>query len=675
MGLGLVFAARRGSPAMRQPLRLLAPLIALFAASGIASAWPTGGVFVAPLPQGGQFEPRLLLGQQGSAFAFWSDDRWLDGWTDTYGQLLTHDGLVAPGWSDTGLMIARAPGDQRPQSGLSLSDGSFIVGFQDDRNRVPGGTGTDPYVSHELPDGRIDPTWPRQGFQAIARIADDAPRRMTWVAPDTFVIMSPYIYPDAITRLLFQSVAVAPTGPQVLWGSQGLLYQWRPSTVTTTQEILADGAGGVFVLFDEFSSPPPQDDIYLMRLGRDGLPASGWESGARPVSVAPGVQEDARFCSDGAGGMYVAWGDARAGAGLPFPDYTAYEGIRLQRLTSEGAPYPGWPADGLVVSDVGGQRKPSVAADEEGGVYVSFDDAPMAVTHVRSDGTFAPGWAKNGIQISSLFIAAFHSSMVLDSAGGVFVEFEDLSDGYLFLQHVLAAGAVDPLWPSTGRQLGTGSEGDIAPDGAGGCYAAYQSQLIPFGPSVVAVNRFGVDGVVPVKLAEGTAEAEPGRVHLTWRGAEASPSDARVQRRDDSGGEWRDLGAPTAVGRDEMDYEDLTAAPGASYDYRLVRGAEVLSQEITVRVPAAAAFALAGATPNPALARELSVSFSLAGGGAARIELFDLAGRREYARPLTGLAPGHHALSLAEAQLAPGVHWLHLSEGARSATARIVVMM
>jgi hypothetical protein len=123
-----------------------------------------------------------------------------------------------------------------------------------------------------------------------------------------------------------------------------------------------------------------------------------------------------------------------------------------------------------------------------------------------------------------------------------------------------------------------------------------------------------------------------------------------------------------------MTYDDLTASAGASYVYRLVRGAEVLSQEISVRVPAAAVFALAGATPNPALARELSVAFSLTGSGAARLEVLDLAGRREYSRELPGLAPGRHSLALAEAQLAPGVHWLQLTEGVRSAHARVVVV-
>src|SRR5262245_41343185 len=111
---------------MLQPYMRI-PLLALVLAAALpsaATAWPPGGVVVAPVP--GQTEPRVLLGRQGSVFAFWSDERWLDSF-DAYGQLLTSSGLVAAGWPDTGLMIARAPDDQRAASGLSLADGSFVV--------------------------------------------------------------------------------------------------------------------------------------------------------------------------------------------------------------------------------------------------------------------------------------------------------------------------------------------------------------------------------------------------------------------------------------------------------------------------------------------------------------------------------------------------------------------
>jgi hypothetical protein len=72
------------------------------------------------------------------------------------------------------------------------------------------------------------------------------------------------------------------------------------------------------------------------------------------------------------------------------------------------------------------------------------------------------------------------------------------------------------------------------------------------------------------------------------------------------------------------------------------------------------------------MAAELAVAFSLAGSGVARLEVLDLAGRREYARELAGLTPGSQTLALAEARLAPGVHWLRLSEGAHTAHARVV---
>ena len=43
-------------------------------------------------------------------------------------------------------------------------------------------------------------------------------------------------------------------------------------------------------------------------------------------------------------------------------------------------------------------------------------------------------------------------------------------------------------------------------------------------------------------------------------------------------------------------------------------------------------------------------------------------------RELQCLGPGRHTLALAEARLAPRVHWLRLSEGTRIAHARVVVV-
>ena len=109
--------------------------------------------------------------------AYWSDGRWFDGW-DVYAQLLTRFGSIAPGWPDTGLMVARAWDDQRSAAGVAHPDGSFIVGIADYRNFIFGGSRLDSYLSRVLPDGRIDPAWPRHGFRAIDRPNDDGPGRM-----------------------------------------------------------------------------------------------------------------------------------------------------------------------------------------------------------------------------------------------------------------------------------------------------------------------------------------------------------------------------------------------------------------------------------------------------------------------------------------------------------------
>jgi hypothetical protein len=187
---------------------------------GAGRAWPVGGVFVAPTPSGGQEEPRLILGKSGSVLAYWSDERWLEGF-DLYGQLLTPSGLVAPGWPDTGLMIARAFDDQRSGAGLADPDGSFIVGIMDFRNALLGGTSIDSYLSRVLPSGAIDPAWPRQGFQAVNRVGQDVPEKMLWVAPDTLITACFYAQPDALGRPLLQQVAITPSGPTLPWGRPG----------------------------------------------------------------------------------------------------------------------------------------------------------------------------------------------------------------------------------------------------------------------------------------------------------------------------------------------------------------------------------------------------------------------------------------------------------------------
>jgi len=95
---------------------------------------------------------------------------------------------------------------------------------------------------------------------------------------------------------------------------------------------------------------------------------------------------------------------------------------------------------------------------------------------------------------------------------------------------------------------------------------------------------------------------------------------------------------------------------------------------VGVERPAPPRLALKGARPNPARGG-LTVSFSLDGRDPARLELFDLAGRRVRALEVGGLGPGPHRVDLAGgAPLGAGVYLVRLTQAGRSESVRAVVL-
>lgn len=89
--------------------------------------------------------------------------------------------------------------------------------------------------------------------------------------------------------------------------------------------------------------------------------------------------------------------------------------------------------------------------------------------------------------------------------------------------------------------------------------------------------------------------------------------------------------------------------------------------------PPPPAFALSAAWPNPA--REgWSVSFTLPSAGTARIELYDVAGRRIHARDVAALRAGPGQVAVAPGlRPRPGLYFVRMTFGGRSRTTRLAV--
>jgi hypothetical protein len=182
------------------------------------------------------------------------------------------------------------------------------------------------------------------------------------------------------------------------------------------------------------------------------------------------------------------------------------------------------------------------------------------------------------------------------------------------------------------------------------------------------------NAVVPVQLALVSAEAEPGRARLTWYTATGAGLTATVYRRSGTS-EWAALGTVAADGSGQIVYEDRTVTPGTRYGYRLgvsENGVESYLGEAWVEVPVAVAFALAGAEPNPAV-RELQVAFSLPDAAGARLEAYDVTGRRVAQAEVGGLGAGRHVVKLG-GELRSGVYLVRLTRGEQTLTQRAVVV-
>ena len=180
-----------------------------------------------------------------------------------------------------------------------------------------------------------------------------------------------------------------------------------------------------------------------------------WQLNGNPICTAPGAQSNARCAPDGTGGAVILWTDERRGAGL----------IDLYgtRVRADGTIAPGWPTDGVELTSSGDASWFSIVGDGAGGLLAFWLDAATAhafVQHVGADGTLAPGFGTGGIVLP---IAVGGPSghvlqAVTDGAGGAYVmwnRFNGAADA-IYLTRVSGTGAIAPGWTASGVQQAYG---------------------------------------------------------------------------------------------------------------------------------------------------------------------------------------------------------------------------
>jgi hypothetical protein len=396
---------------------------------------------------------------------------------------------------------------------------------------------------------------------------------------------------------------------------------------------------------------------------------------------------------DGAGGLLCAWIDERSAPAVTFQDQLlAYLDIYATRITGDGHVAPGWPATGFPVCVwYGEQHYPQAAPDEHGGVFVIWSPTgpggnTVHIQHLSGDGAIASGWPMNGKAAYSHY-ADGPMSVASDRMGGAFVvaeSYDPLGFAYVDAQHFSTRGDLDNVWSAQGYLVDntanterTGPDGEahaLVPSAPGSAIVAW-SRYADIG--TVYAQKLVVGGVVATNVALVSYDASPDHVSLRWFASGDRVGSCAVERRA-AGDVWVSLASAVPDGQGYVSYEDPKVVAGMSYDYRLSwpsGSSRAYSSVSTVHVPLQAAFALAGARPNPASSRDCRIAYSLAEPGPATLELFDVRGGRVAMVDVGARGVGEQMAFLGRvAGAGPGLYWARLKQGERIATARLVIV-
>jgi len=501
--------------------------------------WPQLGRAISTAPNA-QVHSRIATDGRGGAIITWQDLR--TSRVNIFAQHVLASGDVDALWPVNGralltdsLAMANTAGGQTSPLIVSDGAGGAIVAWQDLRSAA---TETDVFAQHVLASGVVDPAWPANGA-ALSAIE----------------------------------------GPQ------------------NTLALTSDGAGGAIVTWVDGRSTSDAFDIFAQHVLVSGHVDPRWPVNGLAVCTAPGHQGFPAIVDDGNGGAIITWEDPR--------DATSGFDVYAQHILDSGVADLAWPVNGRAVCTVSGdQGRPTIASDGAHGAIIGWTDSRIVGTahifaeHVRSSGVVDPAWPAGGRSISNAANLETRPLAVSDGAGGAVVTWQGFTTVLnMYIQHVTAAGVVDPAWPAGGRALSNSDRAQthatIATDGAGGAVVAWED-----------INRIVAQHV----LAQGALDP-------------TYPPTGRLLSNLPTQGEPELVG--TGGGGAIVSWTDSRS--GVDLDIFAMQVLEVLSVDVPHTTPTDVAFARP--RPNPARG-PLTLRFTLPRDAGVRLAIYDLAGRR-----------------------------------------------
>lgn len=436
----------------------------------------------------------------------------------------------------------------------------------------------------------------------------------------------------------------------------------------------SDDSGGMIVAWTRISGPEP-NRVRVQRVDANGQ--IRWGAGGLRAGLAELVQDMPRLVRDGSGGAFVLWSNWSSGFAA---------NIVAQRLTSAGTRL--WSGTGVSLTPDGEMRTIEAVERPGGGVYFAWWQTFALPQVAGIDASGAALWP-GGIAITDAPMSNVPPRLVGVAAGNGVV-FVCGGGNELYARRIGPGGS---SWPTAQRVVSGNwyqSTPAIASDGAGGAIVSWVDSRNFFDAEMYAQRlRFdglplwATDGVglpqMRVTGASGLVSDGAGGVWI----ASASPVGTWVQRLSASGVPWFPQGGVNLSER--YVYPDgmrlvptvnngliVVASGGEPFDIWAKRmfGNGSLGTVGVQGGPGVGSSLALSAGPNPARER-VTLGFTIAREGHARLEVFGLRGERIATLANGVLSPGRHARTWDMAGLAPGVYHARLTSDAGTAVATI----
>lgn len=505
----------------------------------------------------------------GGMFTAWIDSRTSSS-QSIYLQRILADGTLKFG---SEVLVTDATGaNSSTKSNLAITDdgsGGVILIWQDARNTTGTNSNNDIYGQRIDADGNI--LWTSNGIR-VTVTDNNTSNKISPIVTRTSSSEVMVVFGDrrnGTVDLFAQKLAISNGATQ--WPDDVALHGDQPNT-QTVPDMLADGSGGAFIVWQDPRLATSNANIYAQRIDSDGNIL--WGSDGLAVCSAANQQLSPKLESDGAGGFVVTWSDQRA---------TVADGnIYAQRIDNSGSAQ--WTTDGILVCDYSGNQVNPNIIQGGGGFILAWSDQRAGVgqrdiyaQNIDNSGTLLWNTATDGgIAITQATGNQPNSStqsgiqLISDGSNGAFIVWDDarISSAQMdiYSQHIGSSGSIDVNWDPNGNAISLATnaqQGPVAvPDGSGNFIVSWRDGRSGTTNGEINASKMRPTGVLlPLRFLSITGIRRENAAIISWvTGAEQNTLSFDIQRSSLTGS-FTTIGTVKANGSGGHRYQFTDAAP------------------------------------------------------------------------------------------------------------------